>query len=79
VQELFGPAQEQTEVVAGSGKYRIDTVAVASLDMVATHPTMADHGLDGGTTTHFAADGVGNIPDLAADPDPEPVGIVVAP
>jgi hypothetical protein len=36
---------------------------------------MADHGLDGGTSAHLAADGHGNTPDLAADP---PVRIVVA-
>ena len=38
---------------------------------------MADHGLDGGAATHFAADGFGDPADLAADPDPEPVGIAV--
>jgi hypothetical protein len=35
-------------------------VAVATLEMVATHPMivleMADHGLDVGTTAHLAAD-----------------------
>src|SRR5262245_65146526 len=50
--------------------------------MVATHPMivleMADHGFDGGTTAHLAADGLGNTPDLAADPDLEPIRIVVA-
>jgi hypothetical protein len=43
---------------------------VATLEMVATHPMvvleMADHGLDGGTSAHLAADGLGNTPDLAA-------------
>ena len=39
---------------------------------------MADHGLDGGATAHLAADGFGDPADLAADPDLEPVGIVVA-
>src|SRR5947207_1409973 len=49
-------------------------VAVAPLQMAATHSSMADHGLDVGVTTHLAADDVGNMPDLAADPDLEPGG-----
>src|SRR5277367_755029 len=39
---------------------------------------MADHGLDGGPTPHLAADGFGDTADLAADPDLESIGIVVA-
>src|SRR6478672_9262102 len=39
---------------------------------------MADHGLNGGATPHLAADGFGDTAHLAADPDLEPVGIVVA-
>jgi hypothetical protein len=39
---------------------------------------VADHGLDGGAPPHLTADGFGDPADLAADPDPEPVGIVVA-
>src|SRR5712671_8237392 len=39
---------------------------------------MADHGFDGGATAHLATDGFGDPADLAADPDLEPVGIVVA-
>ena len=39
---------------------------------------MADHGLDGGATPHLAADGFGDTANLAADPDLEAVGIVVA-
>jgi hypothetical protein len=39
---------------------------------------MADHRLDGGATPHLAADGFGDTANLAADPDLEPVGIVVA-
>ena len=39
---------------------------------------MPDHGLNGGTTAHLAADGLGDAPDLATDPDLKPVGIVVA-
>src|SRR4051812_48501820 len=39
---------------------------------------MADHRLDGGATPHLAADGFGDAANLAADPDLEPVGIVVA-
>jgi len=38
---------------------------------------MADHGLDGGATAHLATDGFGDPADLAADPDLEPVRIVV--
>src|SRR3984893_15122529 len=39
---------------------------------------MADHGLDGGAAAHLAADGLADPSDLAADPDLEPIGIVVA-
>ena len=39
---------------------------------------MADDRLDGGAALHFAADGSGDAPDLAADPDPELVRMVVA-
>src|ERR1700720_1923093 len=50
--------------------------------MVTAHPVvvleMADHGLDGGATSHLAADDLGNPAGLAADPDLEPIGIVVA-
>jgi hypothetical protein len=38
---------------------------------------VADDGFDGGATAHLAADGPGDTPDLAADPDLEPVRIVV--
>jgi hypothetical protein len=44
--------------------------------MVATHAVVvfekADHGLDGSSATHLAADGLGDTPDLARDPDLEP-------
>jgi len=39
---------------------------------------MADDGFDGGAPAHLAADGLADTPDLAADPDLEPVRIVVA-
>src|SRR5262245_61101926 len=39
---------------------------------------VADDGFDGGAPAHLAADGLGDTPDLAADPDLEPVRIVVA-
>ena len=38
----------------------------------------ADDGFDGGAPAHLAADGLGDTPDLTADPDLEPVRIVVA-
>jgi hypothetical protein len=38
---------------------------------------MADHGFDGGSASHLAADGLCYTPDLAGDPDLEPVRIVV--
>src|ERR687898_404814 len=65
----------------GSGKDGIDAVAVSALEIVAAHPMavleVADHGLNGGAAAHLAEDGFGDMADLAADPDPEPVGIVV--
>jgi hypothetical protein len=39
---------------------------------------MADHGLDGSSASHLAANDFCDAADLAANPDPEPVGIVVA-
>jgi hypothetical protein len=37
-----------------------------------------EDGFDGGAPAHLAADGLGDTPDLAADPELEPVRIVVA-
>ena len=39
---------------------------------------MADHGLDGSSASHLAANDFCDAADLAANPDPEPVGLVVA-
>src|SRR5437660_1925122 len=39
---------------------------------------MADDRFDGGAPAHLATDGLGDTPDLTADPDLEPVRIVVA-
>ena len=39
---------------------------------------MADYGLDGSSASHLAANDFCDAADLAANPDPEPVGIVVA-
>src|SRR4051794_1784169 len=39
---------------------------------------MADDRLDGGSALHLAANGLGDAADLAADPDPELVRVVVA-
>ena len=39
---------------------------------------MADHGLDSSSASHLAANDFCDAVDLAANPDPEPVGIVVA-
>ena len=39
---------------------------------------MADHGLDGSSASHLAANDFCDAADLAANPDPEPVGIVMA-
>lgn len=73
---------EQAEVVAGGGEHGVDAVAVAALEMVTAHSVvvleMADHRLDGGATPHLATDRFGDTANLAADPDLEPVGIVVA-
>ena len=50
--------------------------------MVTAHPVvvleMADHRLDGGAPPHLAADDLSDPAGLAADPDLEPIGIVVA-
>ena len=70
------------EVVAGCCEHGVDAVAIAALEMIAAHSVvileMADHGLDGSAAARLAADGFGDPADLAADPDLEPIGIVVA-
>src|SRR5262249_5519908 len=67
---------------AGSGEHGVDAVAIAAREIVAAHAVIllevADNGFDGGATAHLTADGLGDTPDLAADPDLEPVRIVVA-
>jgi hypothetical protein len=64
------------------GEHGIDAVAIAAREIVAAHAVIllevADDGFDGGASAHLAADGLGDTPDLAADPDLEPVRIVVA-
>jgi hypothetical protein len=76
------PAEEQGEVVAGGGEDGVDAVAFASFEIISVHAVlgldMADDGLDGGAALHLAADGSGDAPDLAADPDAELVGMIVA-
>src|SRR5262249_18505788 len=51
------PAQEQAEVVAGSGEHGIDAVAIAAREIVAAHAVIllevADGGFDGGATAHY--------------------------
>jgi hypothetical protein len=39
---------------------------------------VANDGFDGGATAHLAANGLGDTPDLAGDPDLEPIRMVVA-
>jgi hypothetical protein len=82
MQNLRQPAQEETEVVAGGGEHGIDTVTFGSFEIVAIHAVlgleMADDRLDGGSALHLAPDGGGGAADLAGDPDPELVGMVVA-
>ena len=59
--------------MASGGENSVDVVAAATLEVVAVHAVIvlevADHGFDGGATTHLAANGLGDAPDLAADPD----------
>ena len=81
-QELLEPSQEQAEVVCTGGENGVNAVAISALEIVATHPMvvleMADYGLDGSSALHLAANDFCDAADLAANPDPEPVGIVVA-
>src|SRR5215469_18723710 len=81
-QKPFEPAQEQTEVVAGGGEHGIDTVAAAAFEIIAAHPVlgldMPNDRLDSGAATHLAADRGGDAAHLAADPDAEFLGVVVA-
>ena len=81
-QKLCQPAQEEAEVVTGGGEDGIDAVALTALEMVAVRAVfgfeMADDRLDRGSAFHLAADGSGDAPHLAADPDPELVRMVAA-
>src|SRR5256886_17492323 len=81
-QKLLEPAQEQAEVVAGSGEHGVDAIAIAAGEIVAAHAVIllevADDGFDGGAPAHLSAAGLGATPDLAADPELEPVRLVVA-
>ena len=67
--------------MASGGEDSVDAVAVAALEMVAVHAVIvlevADHGFDGGAPSHLAANGLGDAPDLAADPDLEAIRIGV--
>jgi hypothetical protein len=80
--KLFEPAQEQAEVVAGSGEHGVSAVAIAALEIIVARQVvalqMADDRLDGSSSPHLPADGFRDAADLAADPDPEPVGVMVA-
>ena len=82
MQELGQPAQEQGEVVAGSGEHGVDAIALGALEIIAAHAVlgleMADDRLDGGSAAHLAPDGSSDPADLPGDPDPELVGMVVA-
>ena len=68
-QKPFEPAQEQPEVVAGSGEHGVAAVAVSSFEMIAAHPVLSldvpDDRLDGGAATHLAADRGGDAAYLA--------------
>ena len=68
--------------LAGSGEHGIASVAVASFEVIASHPVFGLHmpndRLNRGTTTHLAADWRGDVLHLAADPDAELLGMVVA-
>src|SRR5215510_468024 len=59
--KLLEPAQEQAEVVAGSGEHGVDAIAIAAGEIVAAHAVIllevADDGFDGGAPAHLAADG----------------------
>lgn len=82
MQERLEPSQEEAEVEADGGEDRVGAVAVATSEMIAAHTVLglqvADDGLDGGATSHLAADRFGHPSELARDEAPEAVGVVVA-
>ena len=82
-QKLCQPAQEEAEVVAGGGEDGVGAIALGSLEIITPQAVlgleMADDGLDGGAALHLAANGGGDPADLARDPDPELVRVIVAP
>jgi hypothetical protein len=67
---------------SGSGEHSIDAVTVASFEVIAIHPMLglrvANDWLDRSAATHLAADRGGDAAHLAADPDAEFLGVVVA-
>src|SRR5215471_21243377 len=89
-QKPLEPAQEQAEVVAGSGEYGVDAVAVAAFEIIAPHPMLGldvpNDRLDRRAAAHLAADRSGDAAHpgsgpgraLAADPDAELLCVIVA-
>ncbi len=65
-----------------AGQDRVAAVAVAALEIIAAHAVfglgVADDRLDGGTALHLAPDQSGHSADLAGDPDPELLLVIVA-
>ncbi len=51
--------QRQAEVVSGDGENGVNAVPISALEIIATHPMvvleMADHGQDGSSASHLAA------------------------
>jgi hypothetical protein len=78
-QKLLDPAQEQAEVVTGSGEHG---VALTALEIIAVHTVtvleMTDHRLDGRASAHLAADRLRDAAHLTRDPNAKAVWMVVA-
>jgi hypothetical protein len=76
------PSSADFITIIAESNFRYRQVAIAALEIVATHAVIAlqvaNDGFDGGATAHLAANGLGDTPDLAGDPDLEPVRMVVA-
>jgi hypothetical protein len=68
--------------VASGGQHGVDTVALASLQIIAAHAVLGfgvtDDRFDGGAPFHLAADRGGYPAYLAADPDSELLFVIVA-
>ena len=70
------------EVITGGGQHGVNGIASMVCKIIAAHavlgPGVPDDWLDRGAALHLAADRAGRPADLAGDPDPELLLVIMA-